>query len=121
MQIYQAFCIQKRIFSYPQASVAEIHFFFFLQIRLIGVSLPTQNKVPKLAGKGKHALIGAGGLLSLSALNNHFSILHSDAANKVQLETSPQYHKYLAFPPTLNQKKIIFPKHAHLLSPWVPF
>lgn len=54
---------------YPQISVPEIHSY---AIRLIRVSPPTWNNIPKLAGKGKHALIWAGGTLLLTAFNNPF-------------------------------------------------
>lgn len=45
--------------------------FAFMQIKLIGVTSHTQNELSKLAGKGKHALIRAGGtplLLLLSVI-----------------------------------------------------
>lgn len=43
--------------------------FAFMQIELIGVTSHTQNEVSKLAGKGKHALIWAGGTPLLSLLS----------------------------------------------------
>lgn len=43
--------------------------FAFMQIKLIGVTSRTQNEVSKLAGKGKHALIQAGGTPLLSLLS----------------------------------------------------
>lgn len=65
--------------------------FAFMQIKLIGVTSHTQNELSKLAGKGKHALIRAGGTATaLAALGNRFCILRSSAASKAQLETSPQ-------------------------------